>query len=132
MKLLLSVFPKHIKQQYYLEIKAKKGHVYVEIRRSIYGLPQAGKLVNTALKEHLAPYGYFEVVHTPGLWRHITRPIAFSLVVDDFGVKYVHKDDADHLAHSLKNAYQLSKDWMGGLYCGITLKWNYNHLSLLL
>ena len=126
MKLPLSVFPKHIKQQYDLEIKAKKGYVYVEIRRSIYGLPQAGKLANTALKEYLAPYGYFEVSHTPGLWQHITRPIAFSLVVDDFGVKYVHKDDADHLANSLKNAYKISKDWTGGLYCGITLKWNYN------
>ena len=60
--------------------------VYFEIRRSIYGLPQTGKLANTALK-HLAPYRYFEVAHTPGLWRHINRPIAFSLVVDDFGVK---------------------------------------------
>ena len=58
--------------------------------------------------------------------RHITCPITFSLVVDDFSVKYVQKADADHLAHSLKNAYQLAKDWTGGLYCGITLKWNYN------
>ena len=64
--------------------------------------------------------------HTPGLWQHITRPIAFSLVVDDFRVKYVHKDDADNLRNSLNNAYQLAKDWTGGLYCGITLKWNYN------
>ena len=105
-------------------MKAKKGYVYVEIRIFIYGLPQAGKLANTALKEHLAPYGYFEVFHMPGLWRHITRPIAFSLVVDDFGVKYVNKDDADHLANSLKNAYKIAEDWTGGLYYGITLKWN--------
>ena len=87
MKLHLSVLPEHIKQQYNLEKKAKNGYVYVKIWRSIYGLPQAGKLANTALKEHLTPYGYFEVAHTPGLWRHITRPITFSLVVDDFGVK---------------------------------------------
>ena len=104
MKLPLSVFPKHNKQQYDLETKAKKGYVYVKIGKSIYGLPQAGKLANTVLNEHLAPYGYFEVSHTPGLWQHITCPIAFSLVVDDFGVKYFHKDDADHLANSLKNA----------------------------
>ena len=101
-----------------MEIKAKKGYVYVEIRRSIYGLPQDSKLANTVLKEHLAPYEYFEVAHTPGLWQNITRPIAFSLVVDDFGVKYIHKDDADHLANSLKNAYKLAKDWTGSLYCG--------------
>ena len=113
---------KHIKQQNDLEVKAKKDYVYVEIGRSIYGLPQAGKLANTALKEHLAPYGYFEVAHTLGLWRHITCPIAFSLVIDNFGVKYVHKDDAHHLANSLKNTYKLAKDWTGSLYCGITLK----------
>ena len=107
MKIPVSVFPKHIKQQYNLEIKAKKGYVYVEIRRSFYGLPQAGKLTNTALKEHLAPYGYFEVAYTPGLWQHITRPIALSLVVYDFRVKYVHKDDANHFANSLENAYKL-------------------------
>ena len=126
MKLPLSVFPEHIKGQYNLEKKAKNGYVYVEIGRSIYGLPQAGKLANTALKGHLAPYGYFEVSHTPGLWQHITRPIAFPLLVDDLGVKYVHKDDTNHLANSLKNAYQLAKNWTGGLYCGITLKRNYN------
>ena len=126
MKLPLSVFLEHIKRQYNLEKKAKNGYVYVKIQWSIYGLPQASKLVNTALKEHLTPYGYFEVSHTPGLWRHITRPIAFSLVLDDFGVKYVHKDDTDHLANSLKNAYQLAEEWTGGLYFGITLKWNYN------
>ena len=105
-------------------MKPKKGYVYVEIRRSIYSLPQAGKLANTALKEHLASYGRFRVAHTPVFWKHITRPIAFSLVVDDFSVKYVHKDDADHLSNSLKNAYQLAEDWTGGLYYGITLKWN--------
>ena len=122
MKLPFSVFPKHIKQQYDLDIKSKKGYVYVKIRRSIYGFPQSGKLANTALKEYLAPYGYFEVAHTTGWWRHITRPIAFSLVVDDFGVKYVHKTDTNHLVNSLKNAYKLAKDWTGGLYFGITLK----------
>ena len=108
-----------MKQKYDLEIKAKKGYVYVEIRRSVYGLPQSGKLTSTNLKEHLAPYRYFEVSHTPGLWQDITRPIAFSLVVDDFGVKYIHKDDANHLANSLKNAYKLAEDWTGGLYYGI-------------
>eukprot|EP00957_Ditylum_brightwellii_P082019 6236891-Ditylum_brightwellii.AAC.1 len=29
----------------------------------------------------------------PGLWRHTTRDIRFTLVVDDFGVKYTNKED---------------------------------------
>ena len=71
MELPLSVFPKNIKQKYDLEMKAKKGYVYVEIRRSIYGLPQAGKLVNTALKELLAPYGYLKSPTRPA-WGDIS------------------------------------------------------------
>ena len=39
-------FPMHVQQQYNLHAHAKNIYVYIEIRRSIYGLPQAGKLEN--------------------------------------------------------------------------------------
>ena len=63
----------------------------MEIRKAIYGLPQEGVLANKLLKKRLAPSGYYEIPHTPELWKHVFRPIAFTLVVDDFGVKYVSK-----------------------------------------
>ena len=87
MRLQLKHFPQHTIDQYNLRENAKNGWVNVEIRKAIYGLPQAGKLANKQLKEHLGPAGYYEVPHTPGLFTHVTRPIQFSLVVDDFGVK---------------------------------------------
>ena len=59
--------------------------------------------------------------HTPGLWRHVTRPILFLLVVDDFGVKYVGTEHAQHLINTLKKWYQLTVDWKGQTYCGINL-----------
>ena len=127
MRIPLSEFPEHIIKQYSLIEKALNGYVYVEIIRSIYGLPQAGTLSNKGLKLNLAPHGYFEVPHTPGLWRHITRPILFSLVVDDFGAKYIDKADADHLIAALKKHYEISEDWTGGLYCGITIMWHYDN-----
>ena len=68
--------------------------------------------------------------HTPGLWKHISRPIDFSLVVDDFGVKYVGKDNARHIIDSLKEDFIISEGWRGGLYCGITLKWDYDKRTL--
>ena len=40
--------------------------------------------------------------HTPGLWKNVSRPITFTLVVDEFGVKYVSKNNADHLVAALK------------------------------
>eukprot|EP00957_Ditylum_brightwellii_P196767 14991436-Ditylum_brightwellii.AAC.1 len=91
----------------------------------MYGLSQAGKSVNEQLTRHLALYGYYPVRHTPGLWRHITRDIRFTLVVDDFVVKYTNKEDIYHLLQALKDKYTVSEDWKGKLYCGLTLDWNY-------
>eukprot|EP00970_Alexandrium_tamarense_P017799 scaffold11398_cov137-Alexandrium_tamarense.AAC.1 len=125
MRIPLHLIPQHIIDQYDLTNKALNGFVYVEIRKGIYGLPQAGMLANKLLKERLAPHGYLEVRDTPGLFIHKTRPIMFTLVVDDFGVKYVGKEHADHLVSVLKRYYTLSEDWTGSLYCGVSLKWNY-------
>ena len=64
------------------------------------------------------------------MWRHATRPITFSFVVDDFGIKYVGKEHADHLIKCLKEKCKLTEDWTGNLYCGITLDWNYEARTL--
>ena len=130
MRIPLDIFPEHTIDQYNLREHEKGGFVYVEIRRAIYGLPQAGALANKLLKERLAPFGYFEVRHTPGLFKHVWRPIAFSLVVDDFGIRYVGREHADHLANALKKHYPISEDWEGKLYCGISLSWDYENRIL--
>jgi hypothetical protein len=59
------------------------GHVYIEVQKGTYGLPQDGLLTNKLLARRLDIYGYQQTKFTPGLWRHVTRPIQFSLVVDD-------------------------------------------------
>ena len=102
MKMPLALFLEHTIQQYELGKQAKNCFVYLEIKRAIYGLPQAGALTNKQLREYLAPAGYYECAHTPGLWKHISRPVQFSLVVDDFGVKYVGKENANHLTQTLR------------------------------
>eukprot|EP00804_Cyclotella_cryptica_P015310 CCRYP_005417-RA/>CCRYP_005417-RA protein AED:0.07 eAED:0.07 QI:0/-1/0/1/-1/1/1/0/1190 len=130
MKMPLALFPDHIRAQYNLDKHAMKGFVYLELRGAIYGLPQAGALANKLLRKRLAPHGYYEVAHTPGLWRHVTRPISFTLVVDDFGVKYVGQEHADHLISVLKENYTMSIDWDGQLYCGIQLDWDYDLRTL--
>mmetsp|Transcript_13256 Transcript_13256/g.19065 ORF Transcript_13256/g.19065 Transcript_13256/m.19065 type:complete len:164 (-) Transcript_13256:125-616(-) len=73
-----------------------KGHVYVEIQKGMYGLPQASKIANDQLIKLLKPHGYTECDITPGLWKHATRSIQFCLVVDDFGIKYTDPDDVTH------------------------------------
>jgi hypothetical protein len=50
--------------------------------------------------------------------------------VDDFGVKYVGKEHADHLVASLKTKYKLVEDWTRDIYCGIKLHWDYDARTL--
>jgi hypothetical protein len=127
MKMPLNIFPQWIIDQYELHKHAVDGMVHIEMRKAVWGLPQAGILANNKLRKELAPHGYREHENTPGLWYHETRPITFTLVVDDFGVKYVGKEHADHLLSCLKKSkYKCSEDWKGSLYCGITLDWNYD------
>jgi hypothetical protein len=86
MKMLLSRFPKEIVQKYNINALAVDGWVYIEIRKSMYCLQQSGLLANQLLQTRLAPFGYYPARHTPGLWLHKTRPISFTLIVDDFAV----------------------------------------------
>jgi hypothetical protein len=113
MKMLLSRFPEEIVQKYHLNALAVDGWVYIEIRECMYALKQAGLLANQLLQIRLAPYGYYPALHTPGLWLHHTRPISFTLVVDDFTVKYVGKQHAEHLRNALLKTYELTTDWAG-------------------
>jgi endonuclease I len=64
------------------------------------------------------------------LWRHDTKPVTFTLVVDDFGIKYSGKENADHLLDALKESYEVTKDWAGKLYCGIPLDWYYKYKTV--
>ena len=98
----------------------------MEIRKGMYGLPQSGILSNKTLKEQLTEYGFTEVAHTPGLYNHDTRPVWFMLVVDDFGIKYIGKENAQQLIDGLKDLYEVEIDWNGKLDCGITLDWHYD------
>ena len=61
------------------------------------------------------------------------KPVQFSLVVDNFGVKYTGEEHAHHLTNALKtyhkvagNTYEVEVDWEGDLFCGISLDWHYD------
>ena len=106
----LWIFSEWVKIQCKLDKHAQSGVVYLRMERAVWGLPQAGILAIKLLRQRLTPHGYYECINTPGLWRHEWRPITFTLVVDDFGVKYVGKEYANHLVASLKTKYKLIED----------------------
>jgi hypothetical protein len=127
MKFVLSRFPEEIIQKYNLNALAVDGWVYIENPKGMYGLKQAGLLFNKLLQTRLAPFGYYPARHTPGIWLHKTRPITFTLSVDDFAVKYVGKQHAEHLRNALLRTYELTTDWTATVYFRMTLKWDYKH-----
>jgi hypothetical protein len=132
MRIPTKLIPHEIIEQYNLLPLISDVHVYIEVQKGMYGLPQAGILANQLLVRRLAINGYNQTKFTPGLWRHVTRPIQFTLVVDDFGVQYVGAEHAQHLITALETDYTVSKYWTGALYCGITLNWDYanKHVDL--
>jgi hypothetical protein len=46
-------------------------------------------------------------------------------MVDDFTVKYVRKQHAEHLRDALLRTYELTTSWTATVYSGMTLKWDY-------
>ena len=125
MKILLSLIPEDIIEKYNLNELAYNGYVYIEIRKGMHGLPQAGILAHKELQQHLEPFGYTPCKVTPGLWKHVSNGVTFTLVVDDFLIKYKKKEDIHHLLNALRKKYEISTDYTASKYCGITLEWNW-------
>ena len=94
--------PDNVIEHYNLKATATPdGHVYVQCKRGMYGLPQSGLLAQELLEKRLNKEGYYQSKYTPGFWTHNTRSISFTLCVDDFGVKYVKEEDKKHLIDCL-------------------------------
>ena len=110
MRIDINIIPKQIIQEYKLNNIVHNGYVYIEINKGMYGLPQSGKIANDKLTIHLARFGYHPYKRTPGLWSHQTRPIQFSLVVDDFAVKYERKENLNHLLKMLESKNEMTID----------------------
>ena len=106
------------------KVSTQRFCIYGNPKRHVL-LPQAGKISNDKLKLHLAKFWYELAPITPGLWRHQTRPLQFSLVVDDFWIKYKRQEDITHLLGALKTIYKISEEWDGKLYCSLNLEWDY-------
>ena len=97
--------------------------VLFEITKGMYGLPQAGLLAQQRLITHLALHGYLQTP-TPCLFKHATNGTVFTLVVDDFGIKYTTAAGANHLISTLKLLYEIKVDWTGQSYIGFTIRFD--------
>ena len=125
-------FPPDIIEHYKLTDKQnKEGYILAKVIKEMYGLPQAGRIAYEQLEPFLAQAGYIRAGVTPGLFKHKTRPIQFILVVDDFGIQFQSQTDLNHLIKHLRTKYRVTMG-DGTLYCGVTIKWDYEKRTALL
>jgi hypothetical protein len=96
------IIPQEILTAYHLQDLIHEGYLYEEVSKGMYRLPQAGRIANDKLLPSLAAGGYKEAGTTPELFKHKINSIIFCLIVDDFGVKYTKKEDAEQIQGLLK------------------------------
>ena len=82
-------------------------YILMEISKGIYGLPQAGKLSQDRLVQHLATNEYIQCANTPCLFIQKTNGVAFTLVV----IKFKERQSADHLLNALRELYKITTDF---------------------
>jgi hypothetical protein len=128
MRLKLNDIPEEIIIGYKLrEIATEDGYVYCKIQKGMHRLPQARIIAQDLLQARLAKVGYHQSKIIPGLWTHKTRKTCFTLVVDNFAIKYTSMEDAQHLIDALKQDYTITIDWDATKYIGLTLKRDYKN-----
>jgi hypothetical protein len=98
MQLKLSDIPANvIKHDKLNEIATPDGYIYYKIQKGMDRLPQAGdNCPRTTCGPTETPW------LLPGLWKHNSRPIVFSLVMNSFGVKYVGEENVQHLLDTIQ------------------------------
>ena len=90
----LKIIPQEIIDTYDINaLVDDQGWIYMRTEKGMYWLKEAGVLAFNYVVKNLAPFGYYLVQHTPGLWKHKTRKTVFTLCVDDFGINYQLEQD---------------------------------------
>ena len=90
-KISISLIPQEVIGEYDLIYNQINGFLCVRVEKGMYGIFQAGIIAHTELEEHLQTFVYEPAPITPGLWCHNKNVITFTLVVDDFEIKYQRK-----------------------------------------
>ena len=105
--------------------------MYIKIQKGMCGLPQAGILAQQQLEQQLNEHRYHQSPLALGLWKHKTQPISFTLCDNDYRVKYVWREHAEHLPQVLNANYKCAIDWEGKKYLGMDIDWDYKQMKVL-
>ena len=95
--------PEEIINKYKLrDITDDKGSIHIQANLGMYSLLRAGLLANELLEKRLNKIGYRQSKLVPSLWTHKWRSVQLTLVIADFGVKYVGEEHGTHLKNTIE------------------------------
>jgi hypothetical protein len=129
-KLKVKDVPQEIIKKYKLQEYIHDECILMQILTGMYGLAQAGRIAQEILISKLQESGYHMADNVRCLFVHETRPISFTLTVDDFGVKYEKEEDLQHLVATLEKVYKIKINTKGDKYLGMNLKWDYEERTV--
>ena len=89
----------------------------MKITKGMYGLPWAGLLANNLQEKRLMENDSQDYDDTCSNQSHF-------LAGDDFVIKPKGTQHAKYLLQMLRQYYDMSVDWLGNLFCEISLKWD--------
>jgi len=129
MNLLEEVEYMVLKEQYVTaKYKKKYGHVMkngrllLKLKRSIYGMKQAGHISQRNLIKILEGNGYAGSDYNC-ICANTEKTVTFVTHLDDFGVGYKNKRHIEKLIEVLKGAgYTITVDWEGKKICGFEIE----------
>ena len=103
MQIPVTYIPGYIMFQNNLVSLAVNNNILVKIRKGIYKLPHAGLIVQQRLNKYFYQYEYTSAESALGIYTHHARKTTFTLIVDDFGLKYYNTTKALYTINYLKN-----------------------------
>ena len=122
-----SIPPEFWKQHNLDQYADEHDNVYGKVLKGMYGLPQVGKVANDHLLPCLAEANFNPSPITPGLFKHLTNSVIFTLIVDDFLVLYTDITNFHLLMATLCKWYTITVDMEATKFCGMTLAWDYSN-----
>ena len=121
MKIQFRYITKEIIDEYNIQDIASHGNVYVEIRKGMYGLKEAGIIAFNRLVTKLPlmatvltsiPHAYGHTIHTK-LCSHLQLT---TLALSASNVRMLK-----HLFNAIQESYTISTDWPGTSYCDLSI-----------
>jgi hypothetical protein len=100
--------------------------ILFQVDGSMYGHPVSGRIANRDLVAHLKEHSYNQDPNVPCLFEHATNKTVFTLIVDDFGVKYTGIENFNELVRILNMRWPVKTDITGKKFLGMRIDWHYD------